>query len=440
MQLRFALVVLLTAGILIVPASASASPTECRGRPVTLTDAGLGPYDWLNGTVGPDVIWSVGNRVSAGAGDDVICYSQEPGVENGDHVDAGPGADVVDTTTVPINYSMSVDLGPGADQLEGGRADHLVFADHATAADPDVDHITLGDGDDDVGYDQTTSDVLSLGAGRDVLTLTGASPEAVIDFGETSCSGCGNALRYVNPDRLDWRVDGDERRIDVDGVRAVTWTGYVRRILLESRPSVRLDLIGSEQDEYFTVSGPGSRSMSQPSITADLGAGDDVLALNLRPRAHSWGPFDGGSGRDKISFTSETDVVLDLQSGLLADARHARSTSADRFESARVFAWDQRATIRGTRRDDRIWAIGRHVVVDAREGDDVVRAAAEQGARLSGGDGADELRALREPGRDVLIGGRGDDLLVGSAGLDSADGGPGRDECRAEVRRRCEAA
>lgn len=81
----------------------------------------------------------------------------------------------------------------------------------------------------------------------------------------------------------------------------------------------------------------------------------------------------------------------------------------------------------GTKKAEKICALGGRDVVKGRGGDDLILL----------GPGNDVGRGGR--GDDVLKGARGNDRLVGGVGTDVANGGPGRrDRCRAEVERGCE--
>src|SRR6478735_7591944 len=103
----------LVGAALLAPTSASAAPTTCQGRPVTL----VGPGDAakvLTGTEGNDVIVTEGAlRVLALGGDDLICVTS--GLQPS--VDAGAGNDSVDASA-DDGGSLTA-LGEGDDRYVG---------------------------------------------------------------------------------------------------------------------------------------------------------------------------------------------------------------------------------------------------------------------------------------------------------------------------------
>src|SRR5690349_9795245 len=157
---------------LLAPTSvATAAGETCRGEAATIVGTGR----TLTGTEGRDVIVTgAATDVKALGGDDLVCVVPQGTNTNVLTVDAGAGADVVDTTSAELNfYYVDTDLGPGADTLEGGVTGDWVTTGDATGDTSEVDVVRTGAGGDSV----TTSggaDVVDLGPGTDRLTLDGA--------------------------------------------------------------------------------------------------------------------------------------------------------------------------------------------------------------------------------------------------------------------------
>ncbi len=111
---------LLGLALAAVPATgATAAGETCRGEAATIV--GTGPT--VTGTEGRDVIVTAAARaVVALGGDDLICLSGTPSTGSDFiNVDAGAGADTVDSTALlPGSYATTV-LGAGADTFVGGR-------------------------------------------------------------------------------------------------------------------------------------------------------------------------------------------------------------------------------------------------------------------------------------------------------------------------------
>ena len=82
------------------------------------------------------------------------------------------------------------------------------------------------------------------------------------------------------------------------------------------------------------------------------------------------------------------------------------------------------ATLRGTKKDDRLVGTGKADTLKGRGGDDRLRGR-KGGDLLDGGLGNDTLKA--GPGGDDLYGGDGNDKLRDGTGFDIVDAGPGDD-------------
>ena len=82
------------------------------------------------------------------------------------------------------------------------------------------------------------------------------------------------------------------------------------------------------------------------------------------------------------------------------------------------------ATLRGTKKDDRLVGTGKADTLKGRGGDDRLRGR-KRGDLLVGGLGNDRLKG--GPGGDDLLGGDGNDKLRDGTGFDVVDAGPGDD-------------
>jgi hypothetical protein len=82
------------------------------------------------------------------------------------------------------------------------------------------------------------------------------------------------------------------------------------------------------------------------------------------------------------------------------------------------------ATLRGTKKDDRLVGTGKADTLEGRGGNDRLRGR-KAGDVLDGGSGDDRLKA--GPGGDDLLGGDGNDKLRDGTGFDIVDAGPGDD-------------
>ena len=140
------------------PGSLKAAAT-CQGRPATIE----GNVPTLVGTPGNDVIVAGGDvhHVVAGEGDDVICVVED--YRKRLDVQAGPGADIVDTTAATTHVVAK--MGTGVDTFVGGPHLDEVFLDQEPAGSTAVDVVQTGDGGD-VLQSESTVDA-DLGPGDD---------------------------------------------------------------------------------------------------------------------------------------------------------------------------------------------------------------------------------------------------------------------------------
>ncbi|MEA2318274.1 MAG: hypothetical protein QOD44_2463 [Solirubrobacteraceae bacterium] len=163
------------------------------------------------------------------------------------------------------------------------------------------------------------------------------------------------------------------------------------------------------------------------SVTADGGAGDDVIVVdNPGPRT-----LRGGDGDDVLKAPASSSQPVTFDGGPGRDLVDYASVNSAAPGGVRASLTDQTAVLvvdRGTggravrTRSDSLLAIER-------------LSGTPQGDILSGGPGDDELQGASGPdnlfglaGNDLLGGGDGADLLDGSKGSDTLDGGAGLDE------------
>ncbi|MDR7254725.1 Ca2+-binding RTX toxin-like protein [Nocardioides sp. BE266] len=465
---------LLGLGLLTPTSAASAAGETCRGEAATIV--GSGPD--VTGTEGRDVIVTGDSlRVSALGGDDLICVVPGRTGSNVLYVDAGAGADVVDTTSPQLTYYyVDTDLGPGADTLEGGPAGDWVDTGDVAGSQAEVDVVRGAAGNDDV----TTpggSDVVDLGPGTNRLVLhgPGITPEgrltggdsydtlvmtvdarAVFDMAAGTYVGTAGSARFTSFESLDLDARGAE----------VTYTGTATddHLTVETYgpdPStVVAETLGG--DDHVTL----DRTLLGPGSRIDVGAGRDEL---VAARAH--GSLSLDLRRDRSTVAGDTFTVAGLEDAFLM-ARTVTMEGDGQDNSLVAYAcrssitgrggddeliWDgdyifeeyhftctPRTVMRGGQGKDSFYASRGEDRLFGGDGRDTLRGEGGDD-RIRGGAGADEVRAGRGAddvrggtGADKLFGEEGRDVLVGERGRDLADGSAGRDRCRAERERTCE--
>ncbi len=415
--------------LLAPTASASAAGETCRGEAATIV--GTGPD--VTGTEGRDVIVTGGSlRVTSLGGDDLICVAPVGTRSNVLYVDAGTGADLVDTTSATLaGYYVDTDLGPGADTLEGGPAGDWVDTGDVGGSTADVDVVRAGAGGDTV----TTSggsDVIHLGPGDNMLRLDGpgTTPEGLL--------AGGNGY-----DTLTARVDATGA-FDMAAGTYVGEGGSARFSSFEGlyveAHGAELTYSGTEGADHVTVETYGP---DPTLLVASTLAGDDNLWLDrtlLAPGTR----IDTGSGDDHLVAARSTGrLALDLKRDTLEATGH--TFPATGIEDAFLMA--RRVSLVGDARDNTLIAHACTTEITGGHGDDEliwdrdyifeeysVRCA--KSATMRGGRGKDSFYG--SPGGDRLHGDGGRDTIRGEGGRDLADGGPGRDRCSAERERRCE--
>ena len=485
MRRTTSLTALVLGATLLAPATqATAAGETCRGEAATIV--GTGPD--VQGTEGRDVIVTgASHRVFAGAGNDVVCVTEDGAGINIVIVDAGAGDDVVDGTAMRPHFYLTAILGDGADTFVGGAGDDRVVAGAAPGpysvppSEAERDVIDTGDGTDSVtsgGPGLPNDDEIRTGNGDDYVTWSGTmGAKGVLDGGEGA-------------DRLRPRASGQTFRIDLtaqtlvrDGVRAASFSSFEQLFVAPEPDLGTVEILGTAGDDIVDILAPAT-------VRADLGEGNDNLGLvGTKPGSR----IDLGSGSDLIrARSSDGSVEVDLAKGSLVMAGSPAALAG--VENAFVSA--TQAKLIGDDHANFLTAIGCVATIDGRGGKDGIshrnydgdldsgydcsrgRATLRGGSgndkidggkqadRIYGGPGRDRIetgpaargknKAWGGPGNDKLYGGSSKDVLDGGAGNDrlkgseQADvlrggpghdrgvGGPGRDTCRTEIRKSCE--
>ena len=463
---------------------ATAAAETCRGEVATIV--GTGPT--VTGTEGRDVIVTgSATSVDALGGDDVVCVAivGTPHANVID-VDAGAGADVVDTTAIGGGYYVETTLGAGADTFVGGRTGDTVWAGDGsfdgTGTDTDTDRIDTGTGRDSVlsgTAGSTNHDVVRLGDGDDDLTLgsPALAADAVVDGG-------------TGEDSLKLRTQDDDVTLDVPSSTFTSAAGTAAFSAFERSSVVAgsgtVTYRGTDGDDTFDVHPQGGT----PTLRVTTGAGKDGLTIEPATITAA-SSIDLGPGNDRLVAATQTgSLAIDLPRDVLAvggtevpavgvddawllapsvvmtgddedneltwsgcDATLLGDQGDDSlswnydylFETYEFSCADGSATmdggagrdhLRSSGGDDRLVGGGGHDKIYGRGGDDTIRGGRGNDT-LDGGEGRDDVRG--QQGRDKLLGRGGRDTLLGGPGRgDTADGAKGRDRCAAEREKRCE--
>jgi Ca2+-binding RTX toxin-like protein len=173
-------------------------------------------------------------------------------------------------------------------------------------------------------------------------------------------------------------------------------------------------------------------------VDVELGAGADRIGLLPDDTSTISGRLDGGDGEDVVRVSAPDSVTVNLATRRLVLGPRQRATLSG-FEGASAVSWSVASRLVGDAGDNHLRLestsdCGGRVLGGA--GDDVISAGRTDVHETCLG-----IRAYGGPGDDLLRGSAFDDVLVGGPGRDRAVGGEdeGRDLCRAEVRRGCEA-
>lgn len=450
---------LLGLALLTPTSSAVAAGETCRGEAATI----VGTTPTVTGTEGRDVIVSAkATSISGLGGDDLICIAPAGVNFNVLSVDAGVGNDTVDTSAAQESFSITTDLGPGADTLVGGAADDIVTTGPTASdgVDGDRDVVRTGDGDDRVTtgapYGSTNSDVVDAGAGDDRVTLESWStaPDGLVTGGsgtDTLQTYAGVAYVEMEVDMAAGIIDGTSSKDYQGDYLTGRFSSFEGLELAVGNESV--DYSGTDGDDVLEVEDLRSSCCEDPTLTADLLGGDDQVRVNAELDYRS--SIDLGEGHDELVAAVDDGVLgLDLPSGEMWSGNGGRVPAVG-IEDAFLMA--PRVTMVGDGRDNVLSFNACRATVRGGRGDDHVTNVSgdpwweehdfgcKASAKVSGGPGADRIRGGQGPdrlrgdgGRDRLEGRGGNDVLLGGRGLDKADGGKGRDRCVAERKKSCE--
>ena len=389
-----------------LPATAAGNPT-CRDLDATIVG---GPGDRVSGTAEADVIVATNSaRVSAGGGNDTICYIGQGPINE---IDAGDGDDYVDLAQAEL-ASVSVKLGRGADLFVGGDSAEHVTTGNAFGDDA-VDRVDTGAGKDQVssGRDPVpNADVIDLGSGADALDFDG-QPAPGLDLagggGVDAITGLADGTHVdLSREVIAGTGGGSGSLTSVEHVH-----GYHDLVVIGSDKAERV-----EASQGLDARMGGGDDRIEVAFGADVvvgGEGRDGLTLGIEPVGGDFGGRDlrvdlrsrvGWSNGVPFKIGVEDVALIGYQSVSLLGNAFANHLEVRSSCSVRI---DGRAA------GDRL-----HVVAT-----DYCRT---PDPRLNGGSGP-----------DILLGSTVNDVLIGGRGRDRADGHRGRDRCVAEAERRCE--
>ncbi|RXF70784.1 calcium-binding protein [Hansschlegelia zhihuaiae] len=420
----------LQSGVTISLGSVIAATAE---RFEKLVASGWGGDDSLLGGMAGDRV-SVGEGrdiVRTFGGDDQVSLTLDQGL---DRVDLGAGADIA-TVSIRDSADLVVSKTDGVVvmTLDGRGAARISGAERFL--------ISSGDGDDRL-QGALESDVLSAGAGRNVLKGFGGDDSLAVDLDaarDDVFGGAGDDVLAAGP-TLSFRDEAD------DGlVTEVTGEGAFRillgdRVLLDARSVERVELSDGRGADLLI--GQSMADVLRSAYNADTlvgGAGDDTLF-----GSGTTARMDGGEGVDTAelsSLDSFFDFELVLNSQGSADV--VRLFNGD--ELARLVGVENVIggagddSITGDAGDNLIDGGGGSDTLDGGEGIDTLSFASKDGSgvkvTLAGASDSIVVEAFADftSPRDVVrnfenvIGSGGFDTISGDAGDNRIDGGNGYD-------------
>lgn len=150
--------------------------------------------------------------------------------------------------------------------------------------------------------------------------------------------------------------------------------------------------------------------------------GDDIFVID-EDGGDVWDRFDGGSGRDTITYANfSNSVSIDLNVKPFPEEPATTYQYGDLFSTIEdMIGSNFGDSLAGDDIANRISGMAGNDTLRGRQGDDT----------LDGGEGNDTLYG--DEGADMLIGGAGDDIIYGGAGNDTLIGGDGNDQLFAEA-------
>lgn len=149
--------------------------------------------------------------------------------------------------------------------------------------------------------------------------------------------------------------------------------------------------------------------------------GDDIFVID-EDGGNVWDRFDGGEGRDTITYANfSVGASIDLSVRPLAEEPQTAYQYGDLFTNIEDISGSAFAdSLAGNEVANRIYGMLGNDTIGGGLGDDT----------LDGGEGNDMLSG--DDGADTLIGGVGDDIIYGGTGNDVLLGGEGNDQLYAE--------
>lgn len=411
-------------------------------------------------------------------GNDTLTGTEEDDVINGE------GGD--DTLTGAGGNDV-INGGDGSDRLIGGAGNDVLTGGNGT------DTLLGGDGDDVANYDTTTAstgiDFVDLGAGNDIVNVSGASQVrltftsaevgngSIIDSGSMANQDSGLAVR-LRAELGNDAVSSAISRFDDEGITFVAAAGttfdvrdqvsgvargdYFQVVSLGTSGADTMTAVQGSRPYYFnggggadTITGGTSTDFLVGGAGDDIldggtggtsdtylgGAGNDTVNHNVLTAGSDFGDLGAGSdvvnvsggGQVRLTFTSAevgNGVISDAgnlanQDGGLA-VRVARELTPTTLSSAVSRFDDEGVTF--------VAAAG--TTFDVR---DLVSGVArgDQFEVVALGTSGDDTQTAVQParayyfnggaGNDTITGGSANDFLVGGAGQDYLSGGDGND-------------
>lgn len=420
-----------------VSGQALADEYTCHGLTATMVGS-VGST--IHGTDDADVIVTNGaSEVHAEAGADTICTTNVagPGVDEWADVSAGPGDDLVDTTGNEGVRSF-VYLDEGDDVFLGGDEEDIVKS-AGWEGDPDqaegADRVTTGAGRDWVTTGGTLAapdgDTIDLGPGADELELRGAIG---LDASWTGGTEDDQITIEVLRGSATWVWDNNAGEVTRNGLHAGTMSSFERFNFWSGRAS-HYSFVGGPEREVV-------RAMVALDDVSLGGGNDRVQLWNDELIDDSALDMHGGSGVDtlKIGF-GYNDGYADLnlaqgQLRLVKPKMSGATSTLDGFERAQVYAYW--AHVIGSSADERIQWDACHGNVAGRRGDDTLRFVPSEENSCGYYNEDADITINGGRGDDRLTGGDFPDRLYGGPGDDYANGRTNRDLCRVETSLRCE--
>lgn len=359
-------------------------------------DVGSSTCSALNdaGTAGNDVLSTQGGSGTGGPAYQALTAS---GVLIG-----GQGND----TLRAADWS-SVNGGPGNDVLVGpGTPDNNAAVRYDTAPGPvTVDLADTGQQDTGDGADTITGFDRAMG-GRFADTLEGDGDENSLDGGSVHGTDVGDTLNGRGGDDSLSGGPGDDT-LDGgpgdDNLSGSTGSDTMR---------------GGDGDDSLTGD-TGTDAGQNGNDTLEGGAGNDLLTP-----ARGNNTVDGGPGTDTISFSYLTagvtyDLAVETQDtggGGVLTARNLENITTSYFSDT-IYGDDKPNRVMGNFDASGTPKPANRDVIDLRGGDDYASVRTEQGARVLGGPGDDQL--FGDDGPDELDGGSGADTIWAREGDDT---------------------